>query len=167
MRPSWSHVGAILRSTSSTARSPSGPSNTGASPMQSIQRRRQTKRVPPTVCGQSPHLVMQAITRMWLLRGLYLNNRWKRLVSELLTDEDDDDEDNEMDHDHWFEERNCVQVWYTFGKPVAVPYRHSTRAKSRRSGYSQISLMGMICLWVGHFLPRPAVFPTGIQLAAL
>ena len=42
-----------------------------------------------------------------------------------------------------------------------------TRAKSRRSGYSQISLMGMICLWVGHFLPRPAVFPTGIQLAAL
>gem|GEM_PF-5752544 len=55
---------------------------------------------------------------------------------------------------------------YAFGKPVAVPYRHSTRAKSRRRGYNQISLMGMICLWVGHFLPRPVVFPTGIQLAA-
>ena len=66
--------------------------------------------------------------------------------------------------------RNAIPLTlaeYTFGKPVALPYQHSTRAKSRRSGYSQISLMGMICLWVGHFLPRPAVFPTGIQLAAL
>jgi hypothetical protein len=41
---------------------------------------------------------------------------------------------------------------YTFGKPVAVPYQHSTRAKSRRSEYSQISLMRTICIVGGTFL---------------
>ena len=46
-------------------------------------------------------------------------------------------------------------------------YRQRTLTKFLRRGYNQTSLMGMIWWCTRDFLPRPVVWPTCTQLAAL